>query len=298
MTKTMPCPACQLSASDTPLALATCGDIGLAFLRCPDCTALRLPPQQQQRHNVESDLPGPVSPLMTLLFRWRLHWLCRHHPPLRNREAAILDVGCGDGQFLAFLHSQGYHHLHGVEPETARRDNARSRGLAVAPSLDDLPLDRFDIICLWHVLEHVEQPLRLLHQLRERLTPQGALLISIPNHGGWQTRLFGLYSSFLDYGRHLWYWDRHLAETLPNQWPVRLLPGRNLEYELFGWVDSLAGFLSRSVNLVHRHLKKNRSTPVARLGVLLLAAGLLPLALLLTLLAPPSRGATLTFTIE
>ncbi|WIM05119.1 MAG: class I SAM-dependent methyltransferase [Candidatus Nitricoxidivorans perseverans] len=238
---------------------------------------------------------------MRLLFGFRRRWLGRL-PQMNRPDAAVLDVGCGDGQFLAYLASQGFRELDGVEPSQSRRQNACVRGLRVAASLDELDRRKFDIIFLWHVLEHVPAPMALLRELCGRLDDRGVLVVSIPNHAGWQTRYFGSCSAYLDYGRHLWYWDSSaiddiLKEELPGM-RVREMGGRNFEYEIFGWVDTLGSRLAGKANFIHSRLKKKLGSPAGHAGALILAGLLLPLAGILALLLPPSAASTLTLVIE
>ncbi|MBF0146471.1 MAG: class I SAM-dependent methyltransferase [Magnetococcales bacterium] len=299
-TMPMTCPACDESADAGLRGLAEVWDVGLSFLRCDQCKALRLPPMRQIKASVETDIQKGDSRVMDALFQLRWRWLTAQLPMLRDRSVRILDMGCGDGQFLVFLRHQGYAKVMGLEPESARRANAVQRGVAVVAEMDELPAGRFDVIFLWHVLEHVNAPLAFLGALRTKLAPGGTIIVSIPNHGGWQTRLFGRYASFLDYGRHVWYWDSVLITVLRAHWRkdrVEFLRGRNFEYEIFGWVDTLAGGMTRSANFVHSRLKKNIPGVGGRMAALVLSGLLLPMAWILSLIVPPSQGGVLTFTL-
>lgn len=82
---------------------------------------------------------------------------CRH---VQDRRAAILDVGCGNGAFLRFLHAEGYQNCHGIEPDTSLFDEAppAGSGLNITPgsSLDiPFPDGRFDAISFHNVLHHL-----------------------------------------------------------------------------------------------------------------------------------------------
>jgi SAM-dependent methyltransferase len=96
-----------------------------------------------------------------------------------------LDIGCSAGLLLEKF-SQHYHCLPvGVEPGQAYRAYAENKGLRVYPSLEVLSLDqqdKFDLISMAHVLEHVPEPLDYLVNLREKyLRLGGYLLIEVPN---------------------------------------------------------------------------------------------------------------------
>ena len=68
-----------------------------------------------------------------------------------NSFGSVLDIGCGDGAFLSVFDDK---HTSGVEPSARARELCGKKGLAVASSLSDIN-ETFDIITLWHVLEHL-----------------------------------------------------------------------------------------------------------------------------------------------
>ena len=100
-------------------------------------------------------------------------------------SSRILDIGCSTGvllqQFQAFYHAKVY----GIEPGNLYRQYARSSGLEVFSSLDELQqagVPLFDMVSMMHVLEHLPNPLEYLQNLREKfLEPDGWLLLEVPN---------------------------------------------------------------------------------------------------------------------
>jgi SAM-dependent methyltransferase len=93
----------------------------------------------------------------------------------------ILDVGCGEGVMVKkFAES---FHAEGIEPEKHARDFCTSSGLCVHSGLESLEKngELFDLISLFHVIEHVYQPSELLIRLKALLNPHGILLIETPN---------------------------------------------------------------------------------------------------------------------
>ena len=196
----------------------------------------------------------------------------------------MLDIGCGDGQFLEFLERQGYRNARGVEPDGLRRANARVRGLNVFSSLSEAmgPDTRpASVATIWHVLEHVTQPVTFLRQCEEGLSASGLAIVSVPNQSSWQTRLFGIYSAYPDYGRHVWYHDPSYINWLQTEFPefgFERVRDLNFEYEIFSWIDSVISFALRRVNVVHRSLKKGEGSVTARVLVAATSVLLLPAA--------------------
>lgn len=91
-----------------------------------------------------------------------------------------LDVGTGWGEVLEILGPSAGCAV-GVEPQQSARHHARTRGLDVRESVDHLGDEQFDVITLFHVLEHIADPVTFLSALRQRLAPGGLLLVGVPH---------------------------------------------------------------------------------------------------------------------
>jgi len=95
-------------------------------------------------------------------------------------EDTVLEIGSSTGYFLDDL--RGYtRSVIGVEPSEAYRSSAITRGIETVASLDDLGAQKFDVIAIYYVLEHLRDPVGYLAALRPRLNLDGRLLIEVPN---------------------------------------------------------------------------------------------------------------------
>ena len=102
----------------------------------------------------------------------------------------VLDVGCSDGKFGALLKMQG-HEVVGLDAVTHKGVHERLDGFIEVDLNQGLPDDlgdNFDVVLAADVIEHTIDPTRLLQQLREKLTPGGVLLASVPNFAHWYPR--------------------------------------------------------------------------------------------------------------
>jgi len=96
-----------------------------------------------------------------------------------------LDFGCGTGGFL--LKAQNLAAItHGVELETHLNSHYKNRSLTVFQNLSDIPNDiqggrEYDIITMFHVLEHIPDPKSILIELSEILADGGQIIVEVPN---------------------------------------------------------------------------------------------------------------------
>jgi SAM-dependent methyltransferase len=105
--------------------------------------------------------------------------------PIFATVSRHLDIGCSMGILLKYFQGLFHNQAVGVEPGEAHREQARSQGLTVYGTLEELEKageTRFDLVSISHVLEHLPDPLGYLSHLREAiLTKEGNLLLEVPN---------------------------------------------------------------------------------------------------------------------
>ncbi|HWZ43094.1 MAG TPA: class I SAM-dependent methyltransferase [Candidatus Saccharimonadales bacterium] len=211
------------------------------------------------------------------------------------RGRRLLDVGCGDGTFLLAAQAAGWQ-VTGTEMNTAA---ARSLGLQVYSGLQEIHgLAPFECITLWHTLEHMRDPHRVIASLRALLSPSGALLIAVPDAGGWQARIFGARWFHLDVPRHLFHFTHkslaHLVYscgfTPARQWR------QEFEYDALGWSQSALNISMSPSNLFFDLLRGRKPAAGALKSAAAFAAGLMLTAAatpLVPLSSLCSRGGTL-----
>lgn len=124
----------------------------------------------------------------------------------RNKPGKALDVGCGNGAFLLALKNAGWQ-VWGTEINPALVERLRSKGINMFLgdlSEIDFAYHRFDLITFWDVLEHLSSPRTALQIAARLASPDGILMISIPNPESLEATLFGPYWAGWDIPRHLW----------------------------------------------------------------------------------------------
>ncbi len=220
----------------------------------------------------------------------------------------VLDIGCGRGHILYHLRRRGWT-VYGVELSADAASHARDV-LGLDVSIEGFHPDRFadesfDVIIMWHVLEHLPDLRAVLAGCRRMLRPGGLLVVSVPNFESWQAKLTRYHWFHLDLPRHYWHFaESWLVDRLNKDgFRVREVNHFAFEQNPFGWIQSLLNCCGLSRNLLY-DMMKNRSArtitspfwqfPLQALasvaGFLLL---LLPACLLLIPEAIFKRGATI-----
>jgi SAM-dependent methyltransferase len=197
------------------------------IFECKDCT-LRFTqdrPSEEEigafydsKNYASHDSEKKINPFL-LVYRWARSFmlsqkfeLIRQFKPELKR---ILDYGTGEGYFVEFLQKQGKEAI-GIEPSSEARTNFKKRtGQELKGSLKDLkPQDYFQVITLWHVLEHIHQLHPTIETLVNHLESKGILVIAIPNQNSHDAETFGPDWAAWDVPRHLYHWNSTSLDAL------------------------------------------------------------------------------------
>lgn len=170
----------------------------------------------------------------------------------------LLDIGCGDGTFLKNLPKTWQRY--GYEPSKPGQASLKAAGIDSIDMYNPPPELRrqFDVITMWHSLEHIPDAAQVLAGIRTLLKPNGLLFISIPNIKSLQAKTFGAKWFHLDPTRHLIHYDEEtVCQVLKkNGFSVSSVNTLSFEYNLFGWWQSLYNFLPIEFNLAYKKLKR------------------------------------------
>ena len=126
-----------------------------------------------------------------------------------GKSGRLLDVGCGTGEFLNTMQQAGWE-VRGFEPDEGARAFAKTQyGLHVESpeQLFDTGLGQFQIITLWHVLEHVHQLQDYVARLKSLLAPGATLLVAVPNYQSSDAESYGSFWAAYDVPRHLYHFS-------------------------------------------------------------------------------------------
>jgi SAM-dependent methyltransferase len=157
------------------------------------------------------------------------------------RGSRLLDVGCGSGAFARMMAARGYDVV-GVEPFSLGRPVDEPGLRLVRAEFGDVrgELGKFDVVTMWHVLEHIPSPKELLEEVLEVLGPDGVLVVSVPNFASWQSRFFRGAWFHLDPPRHVTHFERSTFHALLEGLDLEIFAERtfHVEYGPVGWLQS------------------------------------------------------------
>ena len=175
----------------------------------------------------------------------------------------LLDIGCGSGTFVRMARRAGIDAT-GLEisPEALEIASKEAPGAVISASPQEL-LERgqtFDVITLFHSLEHMIDPFRFIKSLQRLLKAEGNLIVQVPNAGSLQARVFGSRWSGLDCPRHLYnYTMLALFQLLGRAgFRVRAVRHFSLRDNAAAMVSSLFPFLDPMSNRVKQNRKNGR----------------------------------------
>lgn len=286
----VPCPFCDSPASlfvaskDRNRSLS---EEEYRYYRCASCELVFLHPVPPDLgHHYQGGyqpIPASLEELRSMAApeRYRLE------PILEKAGGDLLEIGPWIGLFSINAKDAGFQ-VDAIEMSAAAAAFLRDvAGVSVVHSNDpaaELSAPKcYDVIVLWHSLEHLQEPWKVLEAAAKRLKPGGILLVSVPNIDGTQATLLGKRWLHLDAPRHLYFWSPQALS--------RLMQSFGLETIRLDTDDPLSKTLGRDAWA--DYLRRIVRIPVLR-GVVALS-----LAPILNAIAHrPNRGAGLTATFR
>lgn len=130
-----------------------------------------------------------------------------------TKSKTILDIGAGTGDFLATCKKNNWK-VSGVEPSEKARKISEEKNIELLSDISEINNQLFDVITMWHVLEHVPNLSEYIHQLKSLLKENGVLVIAVPNYKSYDANYYKEFWAAYDVPRHLWHFSKTSIEKL------------------------------------------------------------------------------------
>lgn len=147
----------------------------------------------------------------------------------------LLDVGCGTGDFLQVAQQNNWK-VSGIEPNEKARGIANKKTNNLVFDSDELlkfDTASFDVITLWHVLEHLPDLKMHISQFQKLLKPNGTLIIAVPNYKSYDAKYYEAFWAAYDVPRHLWHFNKASVSKLVSKFKMDVVKNKPLWFDAF-----------------------------------------------------------------
>jgi len=248
-----------------------------AVVRCGGCGLVRLDPQpspaELRGYYPDNYWFAPDRSAASRLEEAYRRLVLRDHVRFVTQALAgvpapgpLLDIGCGGGLFLGLMRRRGFR-VAGLDfsAEAAAIAWRRQQAPVVCGMLEHSPLRpaAFAAITMFHVLEHLYDPLAYLVAAHDLLQPDGRLVVQVPNAACWQFRLLGRAWNGVDVPRHLFDFRDRDVERLLESAGFEVV--RRKYFSLRDNPAGLASSLAPALDPMARRVRRVAESPAARL---------------------------------
>jgi len=147
----------------------------------------------------------------------------------------ILDIGCGPGDFLSVFKTNGWN-TYGIEPNKSAREIAKkdhNLNVFSEDELETFSAKKFDVITLWHVLEHVHTLNSRIEKLKSLLKDDGLLVVAVPNCASYDATKYGKFWAAYDLPRHIYHFRQSDIKTLFSKHGMKITKTIPMKYDSY-----------------------------------------------------------------
>lgn len=181
------------------------------------------------------------------LYQWVKNYTLKQKVKLINsfktKDKELLDMGCGTGDFLKVCQQSGWK-VNGAEPNKKARQLAFKKLQRISGSQNAFNLEKdiqfylkkgfsFDVISMWHVLEHVPNPEAYISDLKKLLKPEGVLIIAVPNYKSYDAKYYKEFWAAYDVPRHLWHFSQQSVGLLFSKQKMKVVKTLPMKFDSF-----------------------------------------------------------------
>jgi 2-polyprenyl-3-methyl-5-hydroxy-6-metoxy-1,4-benzoquinol methylase len=152
-----------------------------------------------------------------------------------STEKNLLDVGCGTGDFLQVAKQNNWN-VSGIEPNKPARqiaNNKTDNSVFEIEQLLKFQPESFNIITLWHVLEHLPNLEEHIQVFKKLLKPNGTLIIAVPNYKSYDAEYYQEFWAAYDVPRHLWHFNKDSISKLVSKVAMKVVKTKPMCFDAF-----------------------------------------------------------------
>lgn len=149
-----------------------------------------------------------------------------------TQDKTLLDIGAGTGDFLKEANKAGWR-ISGIEPNPKARELAAKKGIQLKPSLENLTQEKYDVITLWHVLEHLPNLPQQIQNISALLKSGGKLIIAVPNFKSFDAQHYGAFWAAYDVPRHLYHFSQNSINRLFSKYDYSLIATKPMFFDAY-----------------------------------------------------------------
>ena len=168
---------------------------------------------------------------------------------LQPNKGRILDIGAGTGDFLSVAKQNGWQTI-GVEPSEKAKAIAINKGVSFVKQTSELENNSFDVISMWHVLEHVPNLDTQIKELKRLLKPNGTLIIAVPNFKSFDAKHYGKFWAAYDVPIHFWHFSKTAIKLLFEKEGMKLKKVLPMKFDSFYVALLSEKYKSRKMNFI------------------------------------------------
>ncbi len=266
------CPFCHAKKGKRQYKTTDIYGSDFDVLSCPECQSYYLSPQPTADYLNEAysaSYYGEGEQKFKGAIQRGIHYFiarrARKLNALIGKNAKVLDIGCGSGYFLKSMLENGEIEAHGIElPGKSAERAARIPDIHLKVGRlekTDFPEAYFDMVTLFHVFEHLDQPAETLTNIAQIVKKGGYFYLSCPNISSWQSQLFKGKWFHLDPPRHLFLMPPTAIKRHMKALGFTLVKEKyfNPKYNPYGYQQSLLNTTNYKRDLLFEYLKGNHT---------------------------------------
>jgi len=150
----------------------------------------------------------------------------------QSNKGKILDIGAGTGDFLLTAKNDGWETV-GVEPSDRAKNIAIQKGISFVDEISVLENNSFDVITMWHVLEHVPNLELQIQELKRLLKPTGTLIVAVPNFKSYDANYYKEFWAAFDVPIHFWHFSKKAIHSLFEKVDMKLEKVLPMKFDSF-----------------------------------------------------------------